>query len=397
MDDTIGTRIRKFRGKAMSQRELAELAGVSLSLVRQLEQGARTGASIATLHKLAQALDIDIADLVGKRYGFPSSNPETGIVAIRRALTSVDDLIDEDDAAEPVTIDDAARTVEYAWGAYWGGRYELLSTILPRGIGQLRATVHAAQHREVPTANELLARMYWVTGCTLVHLGQTDPAFIAIREALTAAERGNDSLLAATLRGSVAWQLLVQGRYEESHKVALRAAAEIAPSGDARQDHLAVYGSLVLQGATAGGRAQNPGSALDTAAAADEVARRIGTDTKWYECNFGPSQVVMQTVDINVSSERYPEALEAARNMPNNGLGLTRVSQARHHLDRAAALARTGHHQQALDMLLTSERIGGADWVRYQTLLRTVVGELLDHDRQSALRGLAQRAGVNGS
>lgn len=397
MDDTIGTRIRKFRGKAMSQRELAEQAGVSLSLVRQLEQGARTGASIATLQKLAKALDIDIADLVGKRYGMPSSNPDAGVVAIRRALTSVGDLIEEDDAPEPVAVDEASRTVEYAWGAYWGGRYELLSTILPPGIGQLRATVHAAQSRDVPTANELLARMYWVTGCTLVHLGQTDPAFIAIREALTTAEKGNDPLLAATLRGSVAWQLLVQGRYEESHKVALRAAAEFAPSGDAREDELAVYGSLVLQGATAAGRAQSPSSALDIAAAADEVAGRIGSDTKWYECNFGPSQVIMQTVDINVSSERYPEALKAAKDMPDNGLGLSRVSQVRHLLDRAAALARVGHHQKALDLLLTSERVGGADWVRYQTLLRTVVSELLDHDRQSALRGLAQRAGVSGS
>jgi transcriptional regulator with XRE-family HTH domain len=395
-DDTIGDRIRKFRGKAMSQRELAETAEVSLSLIRQLEQGARTGASIASMQKIARALDVDIADLVGKRYGMPSTDPDAGVVAIRRALTAVDDLIDDEETAEPVTLDTATRTVDYAWGAYWGGRYELLSTILPPGLNQLRATAHAAQNGDVAPANELLARMYWVTGCTLVHLGQTDPAFIAIRQALDAANRGNDPLLAATLRGSVAWQLLVQGRYEESHKVALKAAAGVEPTGDVGQDHLAVYGSLILQAGTAAGRDQKTDAALDLAAAAGEVAARIGEDTKWYECNFGPSQNVMQTVDINVSSERYPEALEAARQMPKNGLGLTQVSQARHLLDRAAALTRTGNYQKALDALLTAERIGGEEWVRYQTLLRTVVGELLDHDRQSSLRSLAQRAGVTG-
>ena len=104
----------------------------------------------------------------------------------------------------------------------------------------------------------------------------------------------------------------------------------------------------------------------------------------------------MQTVDINDSSERYPEALAAAKLMPNGGVGLTQVSQARHLLDRAAALTRTGQHQKALDALLTAERVGGEEWVRYQTLLRTVVGELLDHDRQSSLRSLAQRARVTG-
>lgn len=121
---------------------------------------------------------------------------------------------------------------------------------------------------------------------------------------------------------------------------------------------------------------------------------RLGVDTKDYECNFGPSQVVMQMVDINVSSERYPEALQAARAMPDHGTGLTQVSQARHLLDRAAALSRIGQHQKALDMLLTAERVGGPEWTRYQTLLRQIVGELLEKERPTALRGLAQRVGV---
>lgn len=394
MTSTIGDQIRRFRGKALTQKQLAEQAEVSVDLIKKLEQGKRLGASIASLQKIARALDVDIADLVGKRYGIPSDDPEAGVVAIRHALNSVDDLIGIDSDEAPVTLGEAQRAVDYAWGAYWNGRYETLTSILPPGISQLRATAHAAQNGEVAPAHELLARMYWVTGCTLVHLGQADPGFTAIRSALTAAERGNDPLLAATLRGSVAWQLLVQGRYEESHKVALKAAASVEPVGNATQADLAVYGSLILQGATAAGREQNPGEALDLARAAGEVAERLGVDTKDYECNFGPSQVVMQTVDINVSSERYPEAIKAAKAMPNRGAGLTQVSQARHLLDQAAALARTGQHQKALDMLLTAERVGGADWVKYQTLLKQVIGELLEKERHNSLRGLAQRAGV---
>ncbi|MFI2281521.1 helix-turn-helix domain-containing protein [Nocardia beijingensis] len=393
-ESSIGVRIRQFRGKALTQRQLADQAGVSVDLVRKLEQGGRQTASIASLQKIARALDVDIADLIGKRQGVPSTNPDAGIVAIRRALTPVDDLLGETREEEAVSLDDGRRAVEYAWGAYWSGRYELLTSILPPNLTQLRATVHAARNGSVAPANELLARMYWVTGCTLVHLGQTDPAFLAIRQALAAAELGDDPLLLATIRGSVAWQLLVQGRYDESRGVALNAAATLEPSGDVTPTHLSAYGSLVLQGATAAGRAQDVHDALSLVQAASEVALRIGTDRQDYETYFGPSQVVMQTVDVNVSSERYPEALAAARQMPVNG-SLPQASRARHLADTAVALTRTGRHQRALDALLTAERVGGADWLKYQTLPRHIVSELLDHDRKVPLRAFARRIGVN--
>ncbi|MET9285516.1 helix-turn-helix transcriptional regulator [Nocardia beijingensis] len=393
-ESSIGVRIRQFRGKALTQRQLADQAGVSVDLVRKLEQGGRQTASIASLQKIARALDVDIADLIGKRQGVPSTNPDAGIVAIRRALTPVDDLLGETREEEAVSLDDGRRAVEYAWGAYWSGRYELLTSILPPNLTQLRATVHAARNGSVAPANELLARMYWVTGCTLVHLGQTDPAFLAIRQALAAAELGDDPLLLATIRGSVAWQLLVQGRYDESRGVALNAAATLEPSGDVTPTHLSAYGSLVLQGATAAGRAQDVHDALSLVQAASEVALRIGTDRQDYETYFGPSQVVMQTVDVNVSSERYPEALAAAKQMPVNG-SLPQASRARHLADTAVALTRTGRHQRALDALLTAERVGGADWLKYQTLPRHIVTELLDHDRKVPLRAFARRIGVN--
>ncbi|WP_063061982.1 helix-turn-helix transcriptional regulator [Nocardia sienata] len=395
MDNTIGQQIKKFRGKALTQQGLADKSGVGYETIRKLEQG-RKGASVATLKKVARALDVDLADLVGNRYGMPTEDPGAGVVAIREALASVDDLIDDGPEGPPVSLTDARRAVEYAWGAYWNGRYETLASVLPPGIAQLRATAHAAKSTESPTAHELLARMYWVTGCTLVHLGHADSAFAAIRSALSASERGNDPLLAATLRGSVAWQLLVQGRYEESHKVALKAAASVEPDGEVSEQHLSVYGSLVLQGATAAGRNQRVHEALHTAAAAGEIAARLPGDTKWYECNFGTSQVVMQTVDINVSSERYTEALKVAEDMPNRGVGLTRVSQARHLLDRAQALTRVNKYREAQDLLLNAERVGGRDWARYQTLMKQIVQELREQERNPALADLADRIGVRG-
>jgi len=393
-DSTIGARIRERRGKVLTQRELAELAGVSVDLVRKLEQGARQTASIGSLQRIARALDVDISDLVGRAAGLISDDPAAGVVAIRRALMPVDDLLYEAiDHEDALAIEEARRTVDYAWGAYWAGRYELLGGVLPPGLGQLRATVHAAPSSSQIEAHALLARLYWVTGCTLVHLGQTDPAFLAIRQALLAAKGGDDPLLEATLRGAVSWQLLVQGRYDESHGVAVRAAESLEPQGEVDLPHLSAYGSLILTAATAAGRNAQVQEAQSLVSSARGVANRIGSDRRDYETYFGPSQVAMQQVDVHVVTENYGAALDAVRTMPRQP-GLPPAARARHLADQALAYSRTGQYQRAFDALLTAERIG-PDWIKYQTLPRQVVSELLAKDAIRPLRNFARRLGVH--
>ncbi|ONI87340.1 transcriptional regulator [Saccharothrix sp. ALI-22-I] len=393
-ETTIGDRIRRFRGRQMTQQDLATRAGVSVDVIRKLEQN-RRGTSIGTLHKIARALDVDTSLLLAKGASVPSGEANAGVVAIRHALTSVDDLLG-DIGGEALPLDEAKRTVEYAWGAYWGGKYELLASILPTALPQVRATVHAASSAESSPANDLMARLYWVTGCTLVHMGQPDPAYLAIRMALTASQGADDPLLNATLRGSVAWQLLVQGRYDESIRVSTSTAASIEPSGDVPPEHLSAFGSLLITAATAAGRARRVAEARDLIRSAGGVAERIGHDRDDYETAFGPSQVIMQTVDVHVVTENYADALDVAKKMPRDA-GLPLASSARHLADRAYALARLGHDQKALDTLLTMERMA-PDWVRYQTLPKLVVGELVENHKRrvnaSSLFGLARRLGV---
>ncbi|GGM50708.1 transcriptional regulator [Longimycelium tulufanense] len=394
-DKTIGERIRTLRGKLLTQQQLADMAQVSVALIRKLEQGRRHTASIGSLQRIARALDVDIAVLVGKRGSLPPSSPDEGVTAIRRALTPVDDLLGEDLATgEPLGIDEARRTVEYCWGTYWSGHYEALGSLLPAALEQLRATTHAVESDQCVEAHELLARGYWVTGCTLVHLGQQDSAFLSIRHALTAAELGGDPFLAATLRGSVAWQLLVQGRFDESARIALRAASTLEPHGDVSPPHLSCYGSLVITAATAAGRNQRVGQARELLGEADAVARRIGTDRNDYETAFGPSQVTMQTVDVHVVTEHYPEALKEAKDMPRDN-GLPLASRARHLADRAFAHARLGHDEKALQAVLTAESMA-PDWIKHQALPRQVVAELVERERRvtTPLRTLARRLGV---
>jgi transcriptional regulator with XRE-family HTH domain len=78
MKPAIGERIKHLRNNAlMTQDGLAAAAGVSIDVIRKLEQGRRHTASIRSLHRIAAALDVDLGDPAGSDWA-------TGHVARRR-------------------------------------------------------------------------------------------------------------------------------------------------------------------------------------------------------------------------------------------------------------------------------------------------------------------------
>lgn len=388
----LGARIRELRVEVfLTQRELADRAGVSVDLVRKLEHGTRQTASITSLQAIARALDVDIAQLLDKATPLPDSGPESGVVAIRRALTSVDSLTGIVTDGEPVRVADVERETIYAWGAYWGGRYGTLGQVLPQAITRARAAETNASPLAAPGVSSLLAQLLQITGCTLVHLGQPDLAWLAVERARAAANRSGDPLLSATLLGTVSWLLLTQGRYGEAHPLAQKAAADLEPAGDVSAPHLSVYGSLLLTGATAAGRNKRPGDAADLLAEAHDVAHQLGTDRNDYETAFGLPQVIMQTTDVQVVSQRFGEALKTARRMPRDA-ALPLAARSRHLADVAHSQAQLGQHDKALDTLLAMEN-AAPDWIKHQTLPKQTVAHLLRQERPSRLRELAARIG----
>ncbi|OLF04708.1 transcriptional regulator [Actinophytocola xinjiangensis] len=390
--NTIGERIRELRNGWMTQQELATAAGVDVSLIRKLEQGQRHTASVASLHRIARALDVDLGELFG-REALPDAGPDAGVVALRRAVSDVDDLLGGLDA-DPLPLDEARRTVTYLWGTYWSGKFDSLAGLIPPALAGTRATLHEANLSDRPMAADALSRVYWVAGCTLAHMRQQDAAFMAVRRAVELANTADDELLSAALRGSVSWQLLVQGRFDEAERVATRTAQSIEPTGDAGADHLSVFGSLIISAATANARGNNASRARDLLNESREVAARVGVDRNDYETPFGPSQVVMQTVDVGVVTEDYAAALRDAGAMPSEP-GLPLAARARHMTDRAFAHTRLGEDDKALNLLLATEGMA-PDWMQHQTLVKYVTRELLAREarKSTRLRELAERIGV---
>ncbi len=390
--NNLGDRLRAQRGRLYTQQQLADRAGVSVGIVRNLEQGNRNRASLASLHALADALDVSLADLLGPTT-IPEQAPDEGALALRRAVNSVHDLLPGSEPDEPLSAREAQRSLTYVWGTYWAGRYEDVAALLPATLSQLHATLTASNSSQVGHAHEWLARAYWVAGCTLVHLRYSDAAFQAVRRAITHADQADDALLAATLRGSLSWQLLVSGRYRESEQLCLSAASGIEPAGAVELPHLSAYGSLVLTAATAAARDQRSARAAELVSTSADVAHRMDGDRDDYQTAFGPSQVAMQSVDVGVQTQEFSRAVSAARAMPNQAAALPLASRARHLVDRAVAHTHLGQHEPAANLVTAAEAMA-PQWARHQSLLRSVTGDLLRTRRSSQVRPLAHRLGV---
>lgn len=396
---SIGERIRQIRmdrAPRLTQQELADRAGVSVDVIRKLEQGRRQTVLIGTLHAIARALDTDVAAIVSAPTGLTGQRvaPDAGVRAIRRAVTAVDALagIDGPEDAVP-TLDELRRQVSYAWGCYWSSDYDTLGALLPTLIAGARA---AARDSDRPAARDVLAEVHQVAACLLVHLGHHDLAHLALERALAASAAGDDPLRRAALLGSVAWLLTSQGRFGESVAVALAEAQRCEPRiSTASPVELSVWGNLVLTGATAAARGGNADRARDLISVAATAATRIGDDRNDYQTTFGPSQVVMQSVDAAVTAGQFGQALSTAAGMPADA-ALPLAARARHLADVAQAQTHLGRDVLAVDTLLYIERLA-PKWIRFHALPQAITRELMERERRARtprLRGLARRLGL---
>jgi transcriptional regulator with XRE-family HTH domain len=88
MAETIGDRLRRIRRDvALTQEQLADSSGVSKDLISMLERNRRQSARITTLAKLANALGVEMSELLDKRPRL-EGGMDASVLTIRDALLS---------------------------------------------------------------------------------------------------------------------------------------------------------------------------------------------------------------------------------------------------------------------------------------------------------------------
>src|SRR6266542_4141432 len=233
--DTIGERLHRLRGEhGLTQEALAALAGLSVDLVKKLEQGKRQSARLTTIAALANALDVPMSELTDKRPRLDGAGDRL-VLALRDTLLSPDLLVGVDpaDDGEPTPLAELAAAVDRAWADYWAGRFVELARTVPALIAEARLA-----HRLLGvTVSRALAEAYEIAACLLVHLGREDLAAVSAERGIAAAAGGEDELLWAVLHGSYAWALIGQARHREAEQVAIRVPTrcDSVPGGHGRR------------------------------------------------------------------------------------------------------------------------------------------------------------------
>jgi transcriptional regulator with XRE-family HTH domain len=308
---SIGDKLKHVRAeRGLTQEELAEQASVSVDIVKKLEQGKRDSARLTTLVKLANALDVGVGELTDKRPRLDQTGDRL-VLSLRDALIRPDVLpgIDLDDDSDPTPLPELEASVRQAWRQYWRGGF----VDLARGLPGLLAEARLSEHSLGSPAAALLARTYQLAACLLVHLGRDDLAAVGAERAIAAAKAGEDELQWATLYGTYVWVLLNQARMDEAERLAAHTAERIEPKlSAATQEHLTVWGGMVLWAMAAAAAADKADSAIEYISLARAGAARMPRDRHDYEVNFGPTQVAMQATHAYAALRLPDKALAAA-------------------------------------------------------------------------------------
>jgi len=372
-------RLRTGRSPKLTQRELAEKAGVSVELVSKLEQGVRQSARLASLTKIARALDVDVADLVSRPVRVDTTGGEDGgVLAVRRAIITLSD------DAEPANEDELRKSASLAWGYYWSSQFDVLAGMLPEFIGAARATV---RQTGTPAAYEALSDAYRIAATMLAQpLGKVDLAYLAMERAVGAAEQTGDVLRRAAVCGWMSWQFTQHaGSTAEAVRMAVREADDVEPKmKGAAPEQVSVWGTLLGFAAIAAARDDNASEADDLINLAEVAATRLDgmgwTRTLYGQAPFGLPRVIVQMTDIATVTGRPGRALTVARKMPPEP-DLPLDNRAHHLADIALALTELGKLREAESALHTLWRTA-PNWMRYQPYPRRVMAELWERDKR---------------
>jgi transcriptional regulator with XRE-family HTH domain len=221
----VGARVqdaRKRRG--LTQRELAAAAGVSVSLVRKLEQGDYDGGlRLETLHRIAVALGVTTTALMSES---DAGEAESGNVIawepVRRALASDHDGAPDD---EP-TIGGVRDAFHDAVDAVLASQYSDLMALLPSLISDAGDLVSLSAGNAVARARQIRSDVRHLAAYMLGQTWQFDAAIAAIDLAISDAD---DDLTALAALDCKCWLLLRQGRLAESRELATRWADTTEP------------------------------------------------------------------------------------------------------------------------------------------------------------------------
>lgn len=397
-EKTLGRKIafnRKRRG--LSQKEFAALLDRSEAWVSQVERGVRRIDRMTVLEKVAEVLDLPVAELAAEAPVVASTVAEPpGASRLRLALSAAHSLKAILGKHEPPDVSALRDDVERAWALTHEGNYADLAELLEDLVPRAEAAARSAPEAERPELFRLLATVYHTCSAALANMGEPEAAWIAVDRSVVAAERADDPLLMAAGEFRLSIVFLGARHYDQAAQASGSAAdamESLAATGDV--EAIALRGALTLQRAVAAGKANQADDAYEFIRAARGMADTVGPGRNDYNTEFGPANVDLYEVAVAVELGDAGVALRAADRVDASGLSSER--QTRFHLDVARAHAQRRQVAESVASIRAAQRLS-PEIVGAMPAVKQLVADLatMSQPPSDELRSLVTELGVPG-
>jgi transcriptional regulator with XRE-family HTH domain len=402
----IGERIAIYRRRrGLTQLVLAGLIGRSESWLSQVERGIRPIDRLSVLIDIAHVLKVNVTDLTGRPFSLApdGSFENVAVHAIRHALTRYDAIPAilgpaRDKRAPAPDVASLQRHLQRAWRLRQAARYSELGNVLPQLMADTERATRELEGIDRLAAFAVLAETDHVMAMVLKKFGENELAWIAADRGVLAAERAEAPLLMAVSARAVGQVFMSAGRLDEAESVSAAALTALEPRlGNPSPEHLSVWGALLLTRAMIAARKNDRPTAQQFIREAQAVADRLGQDRNDFWTIFGPTNVAIHAVSVDVELGDPAAGLRKAPSVDPSRLSPELVERRVYHMiDVARGYAQQRNDAAAVLTLLEAERVASEE-VRYHVIVPELLRELLKRERRAAtpgLRPLAARVGV---
>ncbi|WP_327697342.1 helix-turn-helix transcriptional regulator [Streptomyces sp. NBC_00459] len=392
MSANLGKRLQEVRKRrGMTQRQLASESGVSLSLIRKLEQGERADTRLETARRLARTLRVPTTSLITEHRDEPEETAPGSAErweAVRRALVAP---VHADGMGDEPTVAGVREALEAALPLFSGDRFAELSVILPLLLRDADLVADSGNE-----GRAIRVRLAQLTGWLLTQTRQFEAADIALARSL---DDASDRLQAAATVSTQCWLLLRRGRLAEARELSTRWADEIEPRiSRATPAELSAWGWLLLRSSAAAIRDNRPGEAEDSLRYANSAAVAMGREfapRDDFLQAFGPVTVALKRAENAMVVDKPDLVLKLSARIPTGGMRPTSNNRNRHLLDVAEAHARSRDYAQTVEVL-QGIRADAPQWLPNQRYARDIFGRVIARRRTLTpeMRSLADAIGV---
>ena len=380
--ESVGKRVAQLRRlRGQTQTQLAELACVSLSLVRRVEQG-QVPATPAFIGAVARALHSSPAELQGQpfRGNTPDSDRVHATIGPLRTEVVLSGIPEEDIAPRPIG-DLRARVASASQLAH---RVQLvrLGDDLPGLLADLRTAAAHADDGQAREIQALLAETWGNARMIARVLGYPDLAQAMAERYAQAAEDSGDPYAVAIGASLRAAELIQVGRGREAARLldTVRQGTGEPDSSGFPQAWTA-WGWSHLQSALAAAR--GTGDSATASAHLTEAARaaeHLPADADHYRMTVNRANVAIWSVGVAVELGDGHGAVRRAAGI-HSFAGVTPNRVSHHYIDLARGHLYAGDRTAALDSLVTARR-HAPQQTRYHPQVRETVRVLTRQERR---------------